>query len=137
MMSLNNATWYEWLWLGLGLLWGSMTLWGSLTAWQDSRWIAQHPAADGQLQRELQDRTRTDLRYELSSLLGAVTITYFGTRALLLPPTPFALELWGQIGAGLAVAYALVKTAVAVQNRLTRRQFDRRLTRRHKEDTDE
>lgn len=131
-MVLNNATWYEWLWLGMGLLWGSMTLWGSVTAWQDWRWVTRHPAADVQLQRELQDRTRTDLRYELSSLLGAITITYFGTRALLLPPTPFALELWGQIGAGLAVVYALVKTIVAVQNRLTRRQFDRRLSR-HKE----
>jgi hypothetical protein len=135
-MSLNNAEWYEWLWLGMGLLWGSMTLWGSSTAWQDWRWIITHPATDAEMQRELRDRTRTDLRYELSSLLGALTITYFGTRALLLPPNPFALEFWGQLGAGLAVTYALVKTVTSVQNRLTRRQFDRRLAR-HKERIDD
>lgn len=135
-MSLSNAEWYEWLWIVTGLIWGYMTLWGSVTAWQDWRWVRQHPAADAELQRELLDRTRTDRRYELSSLLGAFTLTYFGVRAFLLPPNPASLELWGQVGAGLAIVYALVKTTTSVQNRLTRRRFDRRLRRHQKEHPD-
>lgn len=129
MMSLANATWYEWVWIGIGLLWGSMTLWGSWTVWGDWRWVRQHPSDDPLVQAELCDRTSTDLRYELTSLLGAITITYFGSRALLLPPNPFARELWGQVGALLAVVYALAKTTASVQNRWTRRRFDRRITR--------